>query len=140
MQQYLLDTHILAWALSKNDLLNKNIREGIEYFQSSYFVSMEVLHELVTLIQYGDIKLKLSIVDIIAYLACYNISILPTTLDHLKALEKLPVLKINGKEHKDVTDRLLIAQAIAEKMILISADQKFPDYVTCKGFYLLENS
>ncbi len=139
MQRYLLDTHILVWALSKNEYLNKNIREGIEYFQNSYFVSMEVLHELVTLIQYGDIRLKLSIIDIIAYLAYYNISIFPTTLNHLKVLEKLPVLNINGKEHKDPTDRLLIAQAMAEKMILISADQKFPDYATQKGFHLLEN-
>jgi len=33
---------------------------------------------------------------------------------------------------------MMIAQAIAEKMIMISSDEKFPFY-NDKGFYLLEN-
>ena len=138
MQKYLLDTHIVIWWLTEDNRLDNTVSYNIKYFLYDYYVSIEALHEIVTLQTIGKVNLKLTIEQIVASLEQYNIKVLPIEVKHLKNLEKLSVVQINGKEHHDPSDRLMIAQTIAEKMILISADKKFPFYKD-RGFYLLEN-
>ncbi len=49
MKRFLLDTQILVWFLNEDKKLNKNISEDISFFQNNYFVSIETLHEIITL-------------------------------------------------------------------------------------------
>jgi PIN domain nuclease of toxin-antitoxin system len=51
-----------------------------------------------------------------------NLQILPIDLSHVYALENLP------NEHRDPFDRIMIAQAIVEKMPFLSADKVFDLY------------
>ncbi len=51
-----------------------------------------------------------------------NIAILPLEFEHLLELIKLPNL------HKDLFDRIIIAQSISKDLILISKDQVFVNY------------
>ena len=51
-----------------------------------------------------------------------GIRLLSSKINHLQQLEELITI------HKDPFDHLLICQAIAEKMILISRDGNFPFY------------
>ena len=51
-----------------------------------------------------------------------NLKILPIELKHILALNDLPHI------HKDPFDRLLIAQAKSESMILVTADKKIEQY------------
>jgi PIN domain nuclease of toxin-antitoxin system len=51
-----------------------------------------------------------------------GVILLPISTDHLDTLHALPY------HHKDPFDRLIAAQAIQEKMILITRDQAFNDY------------
>ncbi|OAD22722.1 PilT protein domain-containing protein [Candidatus Thiomargarita nelsonii] len=51
-----------------------------------------------------------------------SLKLLPVELHHVYALESLPL------HHRDPFDRLLIAQAIAEQMFLVSADSQFDQY------------
>lgn len=139
MREYLLDTHILIWLLTDNRFLDKNIREDIEYFQHPYFVSVESLREIVILRSLGKIAISYNLNEIIAFLAKWQINIIPVEINHIKKLEKLPVLTIGGKTHDDPFDRLLIAQAIANKYTLISSDRKFPFYTESCGLKLLIN-
>lgn len=138
MERFLLDTHILIWFLDEDTKLNKHIREGISYFQNDYFISIEALHEIITLQTAGKIDLELDLVQIAQILKNHNIKILPIELIHLKTLEHLSVPVINGKRHLDPSDRMMIAQAITEKLTFISSDKKFP-YYKDKNFILLEN-
>jgi PIN domain nuclease of toxin-antitoxin system len=136
---YLLDTHILIWLLTgNNNRLNQNIREDIDYFQYSYCISVETLREIVILQSLKKISFMLTIDNIINDLQKRQINILPVEAIHIKALEKLPVLTINGKKHEDPFDRLLISQSIAEKYTIISSDFKFPFYKE-HGLKLLVN-
>ena len=140
MRRYLLDTHIVVWLLLGNKRLNKEVRYDITYFQYDYYVSIEALHEIITLQETRSDKfeLKLNVEQIVQKLHEYNIKILPIEIKHLKILEKLSTPIFDGKKHHDPFDRIMIAQAIAEKMIMVSSDEKFPFY-NDKGFYLLEN-
>lgn len=51
-----------------------------------------------------------------------NVQVLPIYLEHVYHLASLPML------HKDPFDRLLIAQALAEDLTLVSADGIFSRY------------
>ena len=125
---YLLDTHILVWLLRGDKRLNSNIREDIDYFQHTYYVSVETLREIVLLQLSKRIEFNYGLEKIIAILLERQINILPTGVTHIKTLEKLPVLAINSKKHEDPFDRLLISQAIADRYVIISSDSKFPFY------------
>ncbi|MCL1933688.1 MAG: type II toxin-antitoxin system VapC family toxin [Candidatus Azobacteroides sp.] len=128
MNRYLLDTHILIWLLKKSDHLNKDIRENIEYFQHVYCVSVESIREIVILQSIKKIQLDYDVEKIINSLERMQINIVPIEVRHIKALEKLPILNINGKAHNDPFDRLLIAQTISDRHTIISSDLKFPFY------------
>ena len=125
---YLLDTHIVIWLLDDDDRLNEGIREDVDYFQHTYYVSVETLREIVILQSLKKISFTPTVDKIIADLQKRQICILPVEAAHIKALEKLPVLNINGKSHDDPFDRMLISQAIAGKYTIISSDSKFPFY------------
>ncbi|OAV73598.1 PIN domain protein [Bacteroidales bacterium Barb6] len=139
MKEYLLDTHILIWLLKYDRRLNENIREDIDYYQHTYYASVESLREIVILQSLKKITLTLKVEQIISFLEKIQIHIIPVEINHIKKLEKLPVLTIGGKTHDDPFDRLLIAQAIANKYILISSDRKFPFYTESCGLKLLIN-
>ncbi|GAP71483.1 hypothetical protein SAMD00024442_13_4 [Candidatus Symbiothrix dinenymphae] len=139
MNRFLIDTHILLWLIHDNKRLDKNIRENIEYFQHPYYVSVESLREIVLLQLRKKIKLDYPVDKMVSILDERLITILPTKINHIRTLEKLPFIDIDGGKHDDPFDRLLIAQAIAEKYTLVSADNKFPRYREC-GLSLLVNS
>jgi len=128
MNRYLLDTHILIWLLRKDNRLNKNILEDIEYFQHAFNVSVESIREIVILQSLKKIQLDYNVEKIINFLESIQINVIPIEVRHIKTLEKLPILNINGKTHEDPFDRLLIAQTIADKYTIISSDFKFPFY------------
>lgn len=51
-----------------------------------------------------------------------NVKILPIKLDHVWQLDNLPL------HHKDPFDRILIAQAITEKLPILTIDHVFQTY------------
>ena len=128
MISYLLDTHIFIWLLTDSDKLNENVREDIEYFQHPCYVSIETLHEIVILQSLKKIVLDYSLEKIVDYLKAIQIRILPLEVSHVNGLGKLPTSKINKQIHDDPFDRILIAQAIVEKLTIVSSDSKFPPY------------
>jgi PIN domain nuclease of toxin-antitoxin system len=139
MDRYLLDTHILIWLLDDNDnLLNQNIRDDIDYFQNTYFVSVESLREIVILQSLKKIAFDSKVEQVIEDLQKRQITLIPVEANHIKVLEGMPIVKIGSKSHEDPFDRLLIAQSIADKLIMISSDKKFPFYKDC-GLQLLVN-
>ena len=126
MQRYFLDTCALAWLIMGNKRV-KDISYDIEYYQEDYAVSVEVLKEFANLIALGKLKYDGGYDELIKYLEDSNIKICNFENRHLKQLFSLPFFS----EHKDQTDRNIIAHAIADKRIVISGDE---------SFYLYEDS
>jgi PIN domain nuclease of toxin-antitoxin system len=67
-----------------------------------------------------------------------GIRILEIKRKHVEALEKLSHPVFNGKTHDDPFDHMLIAQAISERLTLVSSDMKFP-YYSDLNFDLMRN-
>jgi PIN domain nuclease of toxin-antitoxin system len=60
--------------------------------------------------------------DLPARLREHRFTELPVHLRHVQALRKLPNL------HRDPFDRMLVAQAVADGLVLVTADDRLPAY------------
>ncbi|MDM8531322.1 type II toxin-antitoxin system VapC family toxin [Anaerolineales bacterium HSG25] len=73
--------------------------------------------------QVDKLSLRQPIMEIVAeHVSDNNVQILPITLPHTLALQKLPLY------HRDPFDRMLIAQADVEGATLLSKDSRFIEY------------
>ena len=69
-------------------------------------------------------KLRLSATDVEAAISAMGAVLLPIRFAHLTELSNLPF----SDDHRDPFDRMLIAQAIAEDLSIISGDTRFTAY------------
>jgi PIN domain nuclease of toxin-antitoxin system len=75
-------------------------------------------------------KLGLTAADVEAGIAAMGSILLPIRFKHLAELSSLA----SCSDHRDPFDRMLIAQALAEDMSMVSSDTRFGDY---KGLRLI---
>jgi PIN domain nuclease of toxin-antitoxin system len=74
-------------------------------------------------VQLGKLNLNSTLPDLIeSQRRVNNLQLLPIELAHIWGLANLP------NHHRDPFDRLLIGQAIAEQVPLVSVDSVFNDY------------
>lgn len=86
-------------------------------------ISVVSVWEMQIKLQLGKLRLTLPLREIIeTQQQVNNIEILPITLAHVLALERLPA------HHKDPFDRLLVAQAMVEGAVLVSGDPNIGKY------------
>lgn len=125
MTRLLVDTNILVYLLT--DMIDEDTKALVQDPESMVHVSSVSVMEFIHLIQTGRIKInKHKDFDAFRFIEeTWEIRILSTSRDHLKQLERLPV--VDG--HNDPNDRLIIAQAINERLELVSSDAKFRHYV-----------
>jgi PIN domain nuclease of toxin-antitoxin system len=135
----LLDTHIYVYMVNEPDRLTRDVRTLLEDAENLLYLSAESVHELVTIYRAkGVLKDKFRTeTDLIEYVfKDYAISI---DFPDAHVFRQLAALRINeGKDHGDPVDHLIISQAIAHHMTLISSDTKFPFY-RAQGLELVEN-
>lgn len=114
---YLIDTHVLLWWLTDDKRLNKQVR----YILSTKPVWCSVVTpwEIALKEQIGKIDLPDSYDKV---LQGSGFIWMDVTFRHIEELRRLPQL------HKDPFDRLLIAQALNEELILITADKRIHQY------------
>lgn len=125
-----LDTNILVYYLLRRDELGDDVREILFDYENILYTSTVCVAELLHLMQIGKVRL-LSCRDIreaartvLQSLEETGIVTVPTSNKHLNALIELPFYE----DHRDPNDRLIIAQAIADRIPLISSDRKFVRY------------
>ena len=115
----LLDTHILLWAVSDPHNLTPKIQQALASEEITVFVSMASLWEL----RIKESIQKISLPDdFYQQLIPAGYELLPIHLSHIERLGQLPLY------HRDPFDRLLIAQALQEKLILVTEDQEIKKY------------
>ena len=125
--RYLLDTNILTFMMNDPDELTLEVRGIISDYGNRMYIPSKCVEELIYLIQSGDVKTKKckSAEDIVDHVIKeLDFGIKYTAEEHLRTLARLPLFP----DHKDPTDRVIIAQAITEKTPIISSDRKFQDY------------
>lgn len=119
----LLDTHILIWLTEGSSRLSPRAKQVIEDENNQLSLSIASLWELTIKVSLGKLQLEIPIEQILEqFILPSGIEILPIQVEHLLGLRNLPL------HHRDPFDRLLIAQAQAESLTLISSDNTFQGY------------
>ncbi|MBP6623804.1 MAG: type II toxin-antitoxin system VapC family toxin [Chitinophagaceae bacterium] len=119
---YLLDTHTLLWFIAGDSMLPKRIKTLIQSTNTPCFVSIVSIWEIVIKKQIGKLEFGMELTELFNYIERNKIEILPMELVHFIELSNLPLV------HSDPFDRIIISQAIAEKMIILGCDVKFHNY------------
>jgi PIN domain nuclease of toxin-antitoxin system len=118
--ELLLDTQVLIWAANTPGRLSNVARQALVEPQNILFVSLASIWELQLKVNLDKLHLGYTVEDFIAkQVQDLKIVLLPIKTQHIYYLPRLPF----HKYHKDPFDRMLIAQAITEKMTIVSADE-----------------
>jgi len=128
----LLDTHIFLWFISNDKKLSNEWRNLISIKQNNVYVSVISLWEVILKYQLGKINFPES-PEIYIPKQRKRHQLKNINLDEQSVTEliKLPLL------HRDPFDRMLMSQAIANKLIFITVDSKIREY-SIQGLSLLE--
>jgi len=119
----LLDTHALIWWLAGDDALSPRAREAIGDEQNGVAVSAASAMEIATKYRIGKLPdAALLAQDFEAIVAEQGFDELAITVRHARMAGEMNIA------HKDPFDRLLIAQAQAEDMVLVSNETQFDGF------------
>lgn len=123
----LLDTHTLLWALGDPDRLSPAARAALEDPARARWVSTASVWELAIKSGLGKVSLGVPLPVLVRdTLPACGLGVLPIGADHAVEVERLPL------HHRDPFDRLLVAQARVEGLVLVSADPQVARYdVAC---------
>jgi PIN domain nuclease of toxin-antitoxin system len=115
----LLDTHILLWWLTENQKLSSAETAIITDPDNLVFVSAATAWEIAVKKMIGKLEAP---DDLPVALAANNFLELPISIEHSQKLYQLPL------HHHDPFDRMMVAQAMSEDLILITRDAKIALY------------
>lgn len=115
----LLDTHVVLWWLADDPRLPQPWRSLIGRAETEVFVSAVSAWEMSNKAALGKLTIP---DDLSGALAEQRFEELPVTVEDGLAAGRLP------RHHDDPFDRMLIAQAAARDLLLLSADSTFAAY------------
>ncbi len=115
----LLDTHVLLWWLDECPLLSASAKEAIADVDNIVYVSAATVWEIVIKRALGKLELPDDWADV---LAGESLRRMPVTWEHAVRVARLPPL------HRDPFDRILVAQALVEELVLVTGDDLLVDY------------
>lgn len=121
--RFLLDTHIFLWSAVAGRRISDRVRAALADRSSEVFVSAASAWEITIKYTLGRLPLPSPPSNYLpTQMRILGFTDLPVTHVHATSIDGLPVL------HRDPFDRLLIAQAQAEGLTLVSADDLVLQY------------
>lgn len=118
----LLDTHLLLWAASSPEKLSKQAHAFLADEGNTLLFSVASIWEVAIKRSLGRDDFKVDPRLLRRGLLDNGYQELPITSEHAVSVESLPPI------HRDPFDRLLIAQAMVEGILLLTADDHVGDY------------
>ncbi|HXH21479.1 MAG TPA: type II toxin-antitoxin system VapC family toxin [Dehalococcoidia bacterium] len=115
----LLDTHVLLWWLTNDPKLSDAAREALANPEASVFVSPASVWEIAIKQKLGRLDAPSDLED---QLRRHRFEALPITIGHAYSAGSL------DRHHDDPFDRMLVAQAAAEGLTLVTRDTRFAAY------------
>jgi PIN domain nuclease of toxin-antitoxin system len=121
--KYLLDTMAWLWSVHADERLNENAREIIANGREEIYLSAASSWELSIKMRTGKLNFPGSPAQVVpAFMAKQGLLSVPITNLHAVKIYDLP------SHHSDPFDRIIIAQAIVEKMVVLTSDRVFEKY------------
>jgi PIN domain nuclease of toxin-antitoxin system len=117
--QLLVDAHALIWWTISPEKLSARARQALSAPTNGVVVSVATLWEIAIKRSIGKLNYA---TDLETTLGDEGFGLLPLTFEHLRQFEALPL------HHRDPFDRILAAQAIADGLAIVTADQRIAQY------------
>ncbi|MCL2063466.1 MAG: type II toxin-antitoxin system VapC family toxin [Candidatus Cloacimonetes bacterium] len=120
--KYLLDTHTLIWCFTEFESLSKNVVDIISDPEKTKFISIVSFFEITIKLKIDKLNIGISLDDLFKLAKNRNFVMLPIKQKHLN------VYLTQISFHKDPFDRLLVASAKSENLVLITSDKDIHQY------------
>ena len=118
----LLDTHLLLWAAGQPERLSAKARQLLEDPRNAVYFSAASIWEIAIKRSLGREDFRVEPTVLRRGLLDNGYAELPITSDHALGTDSLPPI------HKDPFDRMLVAQAVAEGITLLTSDATVAEY------------
>jgi PIN domain nuclease of toxin-antitoxin system len=119
VSRLLVDTHALLWWLTDDPRLSEKAREALADPANDVLVSTASVWEIAIKRALGKLSAPDDLPD---HIVAQGFSWLPVGAEHAWHVRDLP------PHHRDTFDRLLVAQALSERMPIVSTDARFGAY------------
>lgn len=121
--RFLLDTMTIIYLVQEPVAVPALAGAALEDSSNELFISLVSAWEMQIKVGVSKLKLGQPVVQTISTEATdRRTTLLPITLAHIDQLSHLP------SHHRDPFDRLLIAQALVENLIIVTSDQHIQRY------------
>jgi PIN domain nuclease of toxin-antitoxin system len=118
----LLDTHAFIWFMDGDKQLSATVRDLIADTSNKCFTSIASIWEIAIKNSLNKLELKGDFNEIANFLNENDIEMLPITFEHIQRLLQLRF------HHRDPFDRIIIAQALTERLTIATKDEIFNKY------------
>jgi PIN domain nuclease of toxin-antitoxin system len=119
----LLDTHVWLWMQAEPEKLNQSARTLIEDARNELLFSAASVWEIAIKVRAGKLQIPEPVPRYVASrMQSSGVSALAVSHSHAAGVADLP------GHHRDPFDRLLIAQALAEGVPILSSDAQLDAY------------
>ena len=119
----LLDTHAFLWWLAGNRRLSPAARRAVDDTSNDVVVSAATAWEITTKHRVGKLpEAEAVALDVTGSIASQGFDELAITVEDAERAGRLP------GSHRDPFDRMLIAQALAHNLTVVSVDAVFDGY------------
>ena len=127
--RYYLDTNTIAFIMfdkKLDDNCDRYVCDLFSNYENIFYISSIAARELVKLYNDGELKSTKykSYKDLFSFMDELGIEIKPFSKQHVMTYAGL----YSADDHKDPNDHMIIAQAISDKIPVISSDRKFKFY------------
>lgn len=125
--KYLLDSHILVWALFSDGKLPHEAYVIINNLENEIYYSAASVWEIGIKHSKSPVRMPISSRMLIESCEMAGMVSLPVTKEHAAAVAGLSLVE-NTPPHNDPFDKMFIAQAKAEGMIFLTHDRLLKNY------------
>ena len=118
----LFDTHAFLWFVHDDPQLSARARRAIDDAENVLVVSIASLWEISIKVNIGMLEMRPSFEEFVRVQLRTGFRLLPIEFRHTATYVQLPL------HHRDLFDRMLIAQAIADDLTIVTGDAAFRKY------------
>jgi PIN domain nuclease of toxin-antitoxin system len=118
----LLDTHTLVWFLNGDEKLSAKVKDSIEDFNNTKFVSIASIWEIAIKISLDKFRFPKGFRHFLNMIEENGFEILPISFEHTMVVSTLEFI------HRDPFDRILIAQCKCDNLTFATKDENIEQY------------
>lgn len=120
--EYLLDTHVLLWAMLEPGKLSQSAQKIVADVSIPKFISISSVWEIAIKNRIGKLPLPMGIDGVFDRLDASAVGIMGIDRHHIETYATLPLL------HRDPFDGIIVATAMLEKMTIVTTDENIQKY------------